>query len=327
MGAAASARFVAVGINPAIDRVALIDGRPVDIVAASQAIESAGGKAIHAACVAGQLGCDSSVITTAGGSNGRLLVDLLGSQGLEALIVEAAAPTRGTYTLVSDGEGDLVEVHEPSTPLSVSECNGLVRALEDLPSPPSVVAVGGSLPPGAPVELPAHLIETAAARGAMTILDCSTPEALSAGLAAGPDVVAPNLAEAEALLGTELSPDPGDAELVAVTSGLRGDGAKAVWLSLGSAGSVLASAEGFLRLSTPAPARVVNAVGCGDALIGGLAAGLVAGLGLRSAAALGVAAATDKLSRLHPCLVDRRAVEKIVPTVEATPLTDGVAVA
>lgn len=327
MDAPASARFVAVGTNPSIDRVALIDGRPEGIVAASHGIESAGGKAIHAASVARLLGCDSSVITTAGGSNGRLLVDLLRAGSLTARIVEAAAPTRGTYTLVNDVEGDLVEVHEPSAPLAASECDGLVRALEDLPSPPRVVAVCGSLPPGAPVELPARLIETAAARGAVTILDCSTPEALSAGLAAGPDLVAPNLAEAGRLLETELKPNPGDAELVAVTSDLRERGAKAVWLSLGSAGSVLVSAEGSVRLTAPATGRVVNAVGCGDALIGGLAAGLVAGLGLRSAAALGVAAATDKLSRLHPCLVDRRAVEKLVNTVEAVPLTDEVPVA
>ena len=78
-----------------------------------------------------------------------------------------------------------------------------------------MVAVCGSLPPGAPTDLHARLIATARELGAFTILDCSTPAALAAGLAAGPDLVAPNLGEAGALLGVELGPGPRDPELAA----------------------------------------------------------------------------------------------------------------
>ena len=72
-------------------------------------------------------------------------------------------------------------------------------------------------------------------------------------------------------------------------------GAHALWLSLGPAGSLFATGEVIHRLTAPAPHAVVNAVGCGDALIGGFAAGLIAG-GPLAAAVLGVAAATEKLA-------------------------------
>jgi fructose-1-phosphate kinase PfkB-like protein len=73
-----------------------------------------------------------------------------------------------------------------------------------------------------------------------------------------------------------------------------------VWLSLGADGSLLSTRDGTWRLTPPPSRAIVNAVGCGDALVGGLAAGLVRGLDLLEAARLGTAAATDKLAWLHP---------------------------
>jgi tagatose 6-phosphate kinase len=92
---------------------------------------------------------------------------------------------------------------------------------------------------------------------------------------------------------------------------LRELGAAAVWLSLGADGSLLSTRDGTWRLTPPPSRAIVNAVGCGDALVGGLAAGLVRGLDLLEAARLGTAAATDKLAWLHPAHVTRRSVEAL----------------
>ena len=82
---------------------------------------------------------------------------------------------------------------------------------------------------------------------------------------------------------------------------------------------MFADAAGCLRVSAPAPARRVNAVGCGDALVGGFAAAIAAGREPRAAIALGAAAASDKLAHLHPGRIDRAAVEALVDAVELTP--------
>jgi 1-phosphofructokinase family hexose kinase len=304
--------FVAVSTNAAIDRVAQVEGLG-RLERASRFLETAGGKAIHAACVAAELGAAAVVVTTAGGRNGDLMLELLHDEPLDVIPVPVAGATRGTYTLVGTPGGELIEVHEPAAPMNEAEADALVSALDCLPTAPRVVAVCGSLPPAAPTDLHARLIEKAKELGAFTILDCSTPEALAAGLAAGPDLVAPNAAEAGALLGSRSD----------ITSAIMQLGAAAVWLTLGPEGSVFAGAEGSFRLTAPQPQLVVNTVGCGDALIGGFAAGLIRGLDPLRAAALGVAAATDKLSRLHPGRVERGAVEALLPAIQATPLRAG----
>jgi 1-phosphofructokinase len=311
--------FMAVSTSPAIDRVARLEGDARGIARASEFLETPGGKAIHTASVAAELGAEAAVITTAGGESGKLLLALLASEPLEVHAVPVAEPTRGTYTLVGAAGGDLVEVHEPAGALTAADGERLVSKLASL-EPRGVVAVCGSLPPGAPTDLHARLIATASERGAFTILDCSTPEALATGLAQRPDLVAPNLSEASALLGADLDPGGGDTELAAITAAIRDRGAAAVWLSLGPEGSVFADAEGIHRLTAPAPQRPVNAVGCGDALIGGFAAAVLAGRDPRAAIVLGAAAATQKLAHLHPGRVDRAAVEALVPGVEVTPL-------
>jgi 1-phosphofructokinase family hexose kinase len=303
--------FLAVSPNPAVDRVARIERPGRGAARATEFLETPGGKAIHAACVAAELGADAAVLTTAGGRNGEQLLELLVAEPLDVISVPVAGATRGTYTVVADG-GELIEVHEPSPHLSEPEAESLVSALAGRVAGRAVVAVCGSLPRGGPADLHARLIATARAAGAFTILDCSTPEALAAGLEARPDLVAPNRDEAVALAGT--------GELESVTDAIRERGAAAVWVSLGPEGSVFADAETSARLTAPPPAEVVNTVGCGDALVGGFAAGLVAGRHPLEAAALGVAAPTDKHTRQHPRRVERAAVEALLPRVAMTPL-------
>ena len=196
--------FVAVSTNPAIDRVARIEGAPSGVVGAVELLETPGGKAVHAACVAAELGAETAIVTTAGGRNGDHLLALLAAEPLEVADVPIAASTRGTYTLVGDA-GDLVEVREPAGTLTAAEADRLVSALAEVAAGASVVAVCGSLPPGAPTDLHARLIATARELGAFTILDCSSREAHAPALAEGPDLVAPNLAEAGRTPGTTAS--------------------------------------------------------------------------------------------------------------------------
>lgn len=311
--------LTAVSPNPAIDRVALIAGEPHGVVKATDFLETPGGKAIHVAMVCSKLGGQASVLATAGGPNGTLLRDLLEQENLPASLVETEAQTRGTYSIVSVTQADLAEVHEPSGALTTAECDRLVGELEAKVVPDSVVAICGSLPPGSPVELHARLVEVARSRGATTLLDCSTPEALAPALEAGPDLVAPNLAEARRLTDSERSGPADEDEIDDLLEALTRGGVAAAWLTLGSEGSVLRSGGETRRMTAPAPGRAVNAIGCGDALLGGLAAGLIAGRGMIEAAAVGVAAATDKLTHLHPGRVDPDAVERLTPLVTVEP--------
>ena len=341
------AAVVAVSTNPAIDRIALADGAAGGgVVRARELLETPGGKAAHVAMVAAALGADVRLVAPAGG---ELLGRLLAAAGVPASLTPAAAPTRGTYTVVDPAAGDVLEVHEPSPRLTGAELEQLVAAAGEALAGSAVAVIAGSLPAGAASDLHARLVQAAARAGTFTVVDTSSAPALELALAAAPDLVAPNAQEAAALLGrpvaegdiaTSAARGPGapataDGAIAPATAAhagapatangaiapataaraLRERGARAVWLSAGERGSVLADGGGAWRLAASAEGPVVNAVGCGDALLGGLAAGLARGLPLLDAAALGTAAATDKLRHLHPGRVDAGAVERLLPAV------------
>ena len=319
---------LAIATSPAIDRISLARGGVVEgIVRASAALETPGGKAVHVAMVARALGARTHLVAPAGGRRGELLRDLLAAEGCESTLVPVAAETRATHTLVDADRGDLVEIHDPMSALSPRECDALLTAGREKARFANVAVIAGGLPPGAPPDLHSRLVSRARECGTFTILDSSSPEALELALGAGPDVVKPNLAELSLLPGAG-AVRGGDAPLGALAAfaeRLLERGAGAVWLSLGRRGSLLVRDVGALHFNAPGD-RVVNSVGCGDALAGGLAAGLARGLDLPEAAALGVAAAADKLGRLHSGRVERAGVERLLAQVERTPIPAATAV-
>jgi 1-phosphofructokinase family hexose kinase len=313
---------LAVATSPAIDRISLGRGGVAEgIIRATEALETAGGKAIHAAMVARALGARTHLVAPVGGRRGELLSDLLDTEGIGSTLVAVAAETRATHTLVDADLGDLVEIHDPPAALRPAECDALVSAARDKACFASVAVIAGGLPPGAPPDLHARLVTNARACGTFTILDSSSPEALELALLANPDLVKPNRTELSALVseGAASDRDAPLAVLAGLAERLRERGPGAVWLSLGRRGSVLASDASALHFNAPGD-RVVNAVGCGDALAGGLAAGVARGLDLPDSAALGVAAAADKLGRLHSGRVDSAGVERLLAQVERVPV-------
>ena len=314
-----SVGVLAVATSPAIDRISLARDTPAEgIVRASRTLETPGGKAIHAAMVARALGVSVHLVAPAGGRRGELLRELLADDGLESTLLTVAVETRATQTLVDAELGDRLEIHDPPAALRPRECDALVAATRERACGAKVVVIAGGLPPAAPQDLHARLVRAAREGGAFTILDSSSAEALELALGAAPDLVKPNLAELSALLGG-VDPDAGIPAFAALAEGVRARGAGAVWVTLGRRGSVLVSPAGALHFSAP-EGRMVNAVGCGDALAGGLAAGLAQGQELADAAALGVAAAADKLGRLHSGRVEPDLVELLLPRVERTPV-------
>jgi len=313
---------LAVATTPAIDRISLARGGVAEgTVRALEALETPGGKAVHAAMVARALGAPTHLVAPAGGRRGELLRALLAEEGVESTLVPVAAETRATHTLVDADLGDLVEVHDPQAALHPEECDALVSAAGQKTCFASVAVIAGGLPPGAPLDLHARLVASARARGAFTILDSSSPEALQLALGAAPDLAKPNLAELSALLGEGVAPgrDAPLGVLAEAAERLRERGAGAIWLSLGKRGSLLVSDRRAFHFNAPGQ-RLVNAVGCGDALAGGLAAGIARGLDLPDAAALGVAAAADKLGHLHSGRVECAAVEQLLAHVERVPV-------
>ncbi|HEX5302508.1 MAG TPA: sugar kinase [Streptosporangiaceae bacterium] len=243
-----------------------------------------GGSAAITAVAAARLGLRVALAAAVGADPaGRFMLDQLSAEGVDvgAVVVRADAPTGMTVALSRGGDR------------AILTALGAVASLTAADVPPSLLAearhvhasswflLEDSLGPGL-----AGLFTSARAEGATTSLDTNwdpaerwTGEHLLTAIAQA-DLLLPN--EAEALrLSSALSLDEAAGKLTA--------GGSRLVVKLGERGALCA--EGLARYQVRLPPVVpADATGAGDCFNAGLIAGLLDGMDLPRAAALGCAA-------------------------------------
>jgi 1-phosphofructokinase len=285
--------IVTVTANPAVDRTVSIRGFTIGTTnrAVAHRIDI-GGKGINVARHLASLGCDvvAAGFLDAGDLHG--VGQTLAAQGIQTDFLRVAGDTRMNLKILDPVTGHETEINAAGAPLAPDAVPALLDKLRALAPRCAAMIFSGSLPPGAPADLYAQAIELAAAAGVKTVLDAAG-DALRHGIAAKPDLVKPNRAEAEELLGVSLG---SEAELVAGAKRLVACGARIAIISLGADGAVCASAAGAWRARVPQIAAR-NTVGSGDAMVAALAWALTRSLAvpeaLRLATALGSATAAS----------------------------------
>ena len=276
--------ILVVSLNPALDithEVLSVDwagvNRPHTVHARP------GGKGVNVARTLRALGADVTLTGLAGGSAGSELMDGLAGSGIKLALTPIGGQTRRTFTVVDGARGQAALFNEPGPAVGMGEFAEFFASYEKAAAECSVVVLAGSLPRAVEDGAYAELIK--AAGPVPTILDTSGT-ALALGAAAGPTLVKPNVAELAAVTGGEL-PD-----LAAIEAAARELSGGAVVVSLGADG-LLAVDGDDVWLARPGGSAHGNPTGAGDAVVAGLADGLVRGLDsqerLRHAVALGSA--------------------------------------
>lgn len=278
--------IVTVTPNPSLDRTLQVDRLEVGRVnRATGELVDAGGKGVNVARALAVHGVGVRTVVPMGGDPGRQLGLLLSDQGIRVVAVPLNGRTRTNVTIV-DEDGIVTKVNEAGAQLGPASVAELLERVEAALSPGDWLATCGSLPPAAPDDLHARLVEVARVAGARVAVDTSGAP-LHAAVGAGPDLVKPNRHELEELIGgTATTLD----EVVAAAQQLRDRGVAAVLTSLGADGAVLVDADGAWHARAEAEA-VRSDVGAGDAALAGfLAAGASGPDALRQAVAWGTAA-------------------------------------
>ncbi|HAK96850.1 MAG TPA: hypothetical protein DCM87_18135 [Planctomycetes bacterium] len=261
----------------------------------------AGGKAVNAARAAAILGGESLVAGFFG--RGQGLVERLAAEGIAADPIYTECATRRAASLIDRERGEVTELVEEACPPSASEYAALEELFLARARQAAVICLCGSLPPGLRADFYAHLMRRAGHPRA--IVDAQG-DALSAALGAGPFLVKPNRREAGELIGAQAASLP---EVAAQARELCRRGAAHAAVSCGAEGVVLAG-DGVL-LFRPPRVDAVNTTGCGDAVTGGIAFGLAAGLPVREAVRLGVACGTASAADPLPAGFERARAERI----------------
>ena len=275
-----------VTLNPALDKTMAIPGFAVGGTnrASIERID-AGGKGINVAKAARQLGCPAVALGFLAGANGRWIADALHAMGIPCDFVWVPGETRVNLKIKDPVTGTETEINEPGFPVGADHLESLQRKVEQQAAQCSVMVFSGSLPPGVPPEIYAEFIRIARNGGAQTILD-TTGAALKHGIAAGPDLIKPNRAEAEELLETTID---GEAALVGAARRFLAMGARVVVLSLGADGALAVSPRERWRACSPS-VPAASSIGAGDAMVAALAFAMTRGLALADALRLATAA-------------------------------------
>lgn len=293
-------RLLAVAPNPSVDRLVEVDGlrrgeihRPLAVTVVP------GGKGFNVARSAATLGAPVTAVGLLGGHAGRWIEGALAAEGIVVSAAPRAGETRTCTSILDRTDSSTTELYEAGKPITGAEWAGLVAAIEASLDGRDVglVTISGSLPPGAPDDGLARIVEMAGRSGPPVAID-GHGRALVGALGARPWLVKVNLAEARAALGEGPFGPPavGPADLGLVTAaaaavrGLLAAGAERAIVTIGTAGSVAGLDDGSLIHVRP-PTVGRYPVGSGDAFLGGLSVATLRGEDLRRAVLLGTAAA------------------------------------
>ena len=281
----------------------------------SKVTQVAGGKGINVASVLALQGIPVLATGLLGGVAGELIRSDLDARGIRHDFCPCAGESRRAVTVVSEADGDATVFNEPGPLVQPLEWSAFVRHLSGLVQRlgARVVVASGSLPPGVPADAYAEVVQVARDNGALCVVDSSS-EALSASLAAMPDLLKPNRDELREVTG-EQSPVVGARRLI-------GLGAREVVVSAGADGLLDVTATGQVVRATLGARLAGNPTGAGDAAVAALAAGLASGATARDS--LADAIAWSAAAVLHPLAGQVRPedIDRLRPLVRIEQLND-----
>ncbi len=248
------------------------------------------------------------------GDTGNIVERALRAENVPFHFVRVPGQTRVNHTVV-DEQGKATSFYAEGPEVPVEARDQLDTLLQFWLQGGRVLVLAGSTPPGMPDDTYARYVRDARDRGLKVILD-THGEPLKLGIEARPDLVKPNRAETEQLLGRAL---PDEAAVIEAADEIRARGAGAVVISMGAGGAICA--EGGRRWKIlPPRVEAKSTVGSGDSMVAGVAVALARGdsleQGLRVGTAAGAATAASTGTSLGTAsdvaaLVDQVRLERI----------------
>ena len=264
----------------------------------------------------GCMGAEPVLCGFAGGESGELLQGLLRQLPGERNLVATSSPSGCYVTDRRTGERQVI-ISSLSDPPSRHELDDLVSLTSIEAIAAGWLVVTNPLPAdGLPLECYGDLVANARAGGCRTLVDLSTPR-LNSALRGEPDLVKLNDWElAEFVAGPVSEPS----QLLEAAQRLREQGAQAVIVTRGERPALVLSGDQAWMLKPPALTNGFRE-GCGDAMLGALAASWASGESLEHALKLGAGAGAANFLRRGLGSASRDVIERLAERVTLEPLT------
>ncbi len=302
--------ILVVGLSPAWQRTLafgeLVSGK---VNRATHVEETASGKGVNVARVASILGAEVRLLTVAGGARGRSLRAKLEQQRFGTRIVAVESETRICQTLL-DGDG-VTELVEESGALTSVEVRNVRRAFGAEARKARLVVLTGTVPEGCGDNFYARLVAEAQRLGVPVLIDAQKAQLRNA-LKRRPFLVKINRDELAAA--TRVNCQRKSAMTHALRRLVR-EGPQHAVITDG-ARSVYASEKPGRMVTMLKPPRVKakNPIGSGDAMMAGIAVGLMRGEAIADAVQLGIACGAANAMTVDPGFVRFADVKRLCST-------------
>ncbi len=306
------AKIVTVTANTAIDFFIEVAGLAHDTVKARHSAEFAGGKGVNVGKAVAALGCPV-ICQGFVGEQSLAAFNALATATLYTQFTAVAGKTRTNLTLSDIVANQQTHIITQGFSVADSDCQQLANTLAATITAGDSVIFSGSLPPGAPDNSYAKLIELCHRKGALPFLD-SRGQGLKEGITAKPYLIKPNQSEFQELTGSACVTEQA---IVAAAQDLLAQGIEWVCVSRGEQGLVMVGKHIALsaRINSLHP-TMLNTVGCGDALLAGLVVAMKKGKAVEDWLRLAVACGSANLSVAEPGCFDLGLVREIYKLVE-----------
>jgi 1-phosphofructokinase len=304
-------KIVTVTLHSALDRVIEKRGRQP---APAEKMLFPAGKGINVARTVETLGKEVVVLGLVGAAD-RPLFETLRSPLLHVRLTDVQGETRTNLTVFDPATKVTEHTRSKGFRVTLEDLNRFLGVLRTTVGAGDVVVLSGSLPPGAEASTYRDLIVDLNSRGAQTILDASGPE-FAEGIAGKPWAVKPNMEELESLVGTPL---PSETAIVRTAREVRDRGIHLVVVSRGRKGVIAVSDRDDrvwkANVLVKEEPSWTGPVGSGDALVGGMAVGLLECLPVAELVRLGVASGAANLLEVGPGVCRKEDIDRLLPQV------------
>ncbi|MDQ3630956.1 MAG: 1-phosphofructokinase family hexose kinase [Actinomycetota bacterium] len=279
----------------------------------------AGGKGVNIARALKMLGQPVIATGFAGGPTGTRIVEQLTHESILNDFVRIREESRTNMAVYDPTNGETTEVNERGPAVNDAEVELFRGKLLYLARGADIVVFAGSLPRGVDPEIYAGLIRELRKLDVLTVID-TDGEPLRHASRAEPDVISPNVIEAEELVGHEFNDEEDRAIAVREMVNL-GPHEAIMTLPDGCVACVSGGGERKLLRVWIDPRGAVAAVGSGDAFLAGFVASRYEGKAIEECLRFGVACGAESTMRLGAGLIDPRAVERMYADTTVERLT------
>jgi 1-phosphofructokinase family hexose kinase len=283
-----------------------------------------GGKGVNIARAIKRLGRPVIATGFAGGATGTRIVEALTDESVLNDFVRIREESRTNTVVLDPTNGQTTEINERGPAVSQPELELFKNKLLYLAQGASMVVFAGSLPREVPGDVYAGLIREVRRAGVLTVVD-TDGEPLRAAVRVEPDIVSPNVIEAEELVGHEFNDDE---DMQIAVSEMRQLGAREAIMTLpdGCFACVIEESGPQLYRVRIAELEPRATVGSGDAFLAGYVSARYLGLPPTECLRRGVACGAESTQHFGAGVLDPARVDRLLGEVEVIALSSAAGV-